>query len=687
MKEKTQSSVSLGLGKKLIACIIIMQIAVMTILFILVIYSSTTDTRQNTINSMQTIVQERCQIIRNYVNEAERTLISYSRAGEILDIMQNPNNPEMIEAAQEYTEKFSSDIANLEGLYASEWNTHVLAHTNANVVGITAREGDALKALQNSMLEADGVYNTGIIISPASGQQIVSMYMAVYDKQGNPVGLVGGGIFSTGLVQILDNLTMNGMKNATYCMVNVMNNNYIFHADSEKIATPAEESYIIELCEQLKEVKEDTSGYIEYTQNGQKYISAYYYMADHNWLFMLSDNQTEIFASANRMTVTLTIFCVSALLVLIIISSYIVGQMLRPMKSIKEGIVALQNFNIAHNKEIQKYSGRNDELGSIAKATEILINSLQKIVGTLKNCCTTLEDKAENLHTSSNELVTNVTDNTATTEELSAALENTNTVVSNVNTEINNIDQVVNSILNSVSDSIQTSSSIIGSAQDMQTKADYAYKNGQDTLIQTKDSVEKVISSLSSLTKINELASEILDIAGQTNLLSLNASIEAARAGDAGRGFAVVAGEIGSLADTSRNTASSIQTICSETNDSIKAVSNCFNFIISFLEEEVVGQFKDFAEKSTDYSISVNAIKKQLDDVNNAVRQLESSVTQISKNIGEVNNITGENRSAIAVIVEKNENTAQIADTIQEQAEQNKLLAQELDNLINKFKY
>lgn len=684
-KEKRRAQISLG--QKIIASMLVMQFAVMTILSVFVTYFITSDTRNSTINSMRTIVEERSQIIKNYVQEAEGTLTAYSRAGEVLNIMLNPEDPAAVAAAQAYTENFSKDVANLEGLYASEWNTHVLAHTNPQVVGITTREGDPLKALQDAMLAADGVYNTGIIISPASGQQIVSMYMAVYDEQGNPAGLVGGGIFSTGLIQILDNLTMDGMENATYCMVNVENGQYIFHEDPEKVATPAEEAHIVKLCEQFKGVAEDSSGYTEYTQDGEAYISSYYYMADHGWLFMVSDDQKEIFASTDKMMLTLIIFCFAALFILIIISLLIVGKMLRPMKSIEGGLVSLQNFDISDNKEVQKYCNRRDELGNIATATKVLIDSLQEITGTLKDCCNTLEEKADELHKSSYELVADVTDNVATTEELSSALESTNNLVSNVDTEIRSINSVVNTILDNISDSIKTSDSVIESAQDMQVKADYAYRNGQETLVETKSSVEEAISSLSSLTKINELASEILNIAGQTNLLSLNASIEAARAGEAGRGFAVVAGEIGTLADTSRNTASSIQAICSETNDSIKVVNDCFDTIIAFIEKEVVGQFKDFAEKSTGYSISVNGIKDQLDKVDQAVKQLEGSVRHISENVSDVNDITNENRCAISVIVDKNENTALIAEQIQQQSEQNKKLAEELDNLIGKFNY
>ena len=283
--ENKKRKLRITLGQKIIIAMLVMQIVVVSVLATNVIISMRNNTKNSTINSMKTVVQERSQLIENYVQEAEVILAAYSRAGEILNVMQNPTDPDAFAAAQAYTEKFSGDISNLEGLYASEWNTHVLTHTNAKVVGITTREGEPLKALQNAMLAADGVYNTGIIISPASGAQIVSMYMAVYDKNGKPAGLVGGGIFTTGLIQTLDQLTMNGMENATYCMVNVKNGQYIFDADPEKIATVAEEDYIVKLCEQYAEVSEDTSGYIEYEENGEDYINTYYYMADRGWLW------------------------------------------------------------------------------------------------------------------------------------------------------------------------------------------------------------------------------------------------------------------------------------------------------------------------------------------------------------------------------------------------------------------
>lgn len=125
--------------------IIILQLITMFLLYTNVSDSVTGNIHTSTINSMKTMVQERSTIIENYVIEKEKYLTAYSRAGEITNLLKNPGDPAAFELAQKYTEKFSGDMENLEGIYASEWDSHVLTHTNAAVVGIYTREGDPLK--------------------------------------------------------------------------------------------------------------------------------------------------------------------------------------------------------------------------------------------------------------------------------------------------------------------------------------------------------------------------------------------------------------------------------------------------------------------------------------------------------------------------------------------------------------
>ncbi len=685
MNSNTLNKIHITLGQKITACVLVMQVIVILMLSAFVITRTSLATEETAIRNMQTVTQERAQIVRNHVKQIEEILTAYSRAGEITALLENPTDAKAVEAAQRYTEQFSGDIVNLEGLYTSDWNTTVLAHTNAEVVGITTREGDSLQALQEAMLGADGVYNTGIILSPASGQQIVSLYRAVFDSTGFPIGLVGSGVYTNGLVEMLDGLSLNGLKSTEYSMVNRGSAQYIFVKDSDKVGAAVEEAYIQSLCTELEGSTEDVSGYLEYRRDGKDYISTYYYMSDYGWIFFVNNSKDEIFASTNSLKTILIIFSACTLVALCIVSLFLIQRLTKPLKIIENSIIALQNFDITEKEEIRKYNSRTDEVGSMTTATESMIFSLRDIIDTLQKCCGTLDQKAEDLQSSANELIESVVDNAATAEAFSTSLENTNSIVVNVDGEINKINTVVQDVLENISSSAAVSHGVILSAQSMKEQADSAYDSGQETLIRTKTSVHEAITSLRELSRINELAAQILSISEQTNLLSLNATIEAARAGESGRGFTVVASEIGGLASTSKNTASAIQALCEEANLSIETVNSCFESIINFIEEDVVHRFRDFAEKSTKYSMEVDAIRQQLDFAENLVQQLCQSVMHISDNMENVKNITHENQLSIDAIIGKNEGTSNIANIIQKQSEKNKDLANQLETLIDRF--
>lgn len=290
--------------------ILIVQLIVMLILFIIIVMTITKTTRNNSIQHMGTITDERAHIIDNYVDNAEKTLMAYSKAGQIKDVLTNPKDEAALEAAQKYTENYSADIDNLEGIYVSEWNTHVLAHTNAATRGlITRKDPDRLKELQDAMLAAgSGVYDTGIIISPASNQQIVSMYKAVYDDKGDPIGLVGLGIFTDELVKTLDSMPIRGINESFYSMVNAVDGKYIFNVDKSKIGQQADNDKIVKLCSEYKGSKKDDTGNFEYEMNGEKYVSTYSYMADHGWILMLDDPQNEVFSLTRNLKIYLNVF-------------------------------------------------------------------------------------------------------------------------------------------------------------------------------------------------------------------------------------------------------------------------------------------------------------------------------------------------------------------------------------------
>lgn len=670
------------------ALLLAIQTVALVVVYLFVNGAITKNIRENTVANMRTIVEERSLIIENYVRETERYLTAYSRAGEINELLKNPTDPEVVAAAQKFTETYSADMENLEGIYASEWNSHVLAHTSAGVVGITTRSGDALKALQDSMLAADGVYNTGFIFSPATGKQIVSMYRACYDESGNPIGLVGGGIFISGLKEELDSLPVADLKQAKYYLINANTGEYIFHEDEEMLGVVAEEQYVKDIMSDItqKGTKGAYTDYVEYKDtNGTESLAAYHYIADRDWIFLLADNADEIFASADETNTTLLVLCAIALVVLLVITYVTITVCMKPLNPIGRTLLHIAECDISDDQEIKKYVKRSDDLGGIAKASGVVIASLRNIVSTLKDCCIQLNDKVYTLQDSSSYLVDCVTDNISTTEELSASLENVNEAIEKVNEEITGIHTAINGVAGNLKNSSDASDAMLAGATKMRDMADATFRASKQRLEETKESVKVALESLNNLSEINVMASNILDIASQTNLLSINASIEAARAGEAGRGFAVVAEEIGKLAETSEDTASGIQKLCDSSNQSIHAVNECVQTIMQFMENDVLENFGVFADKSNEYSASVEAIKQDIEELNRFMSNLEQSIEQISGNVEDVQQISRGNKAAIGVIVEKSESTANIALEIQKQSEENKNMADSLDEIVNKF--
>ncbi|MCM1386889.1 MAG: methyl-accepting chemotaxis protein [Bacillus sp. (in: Bacteria)] len=674
------------MSTKITAMVAIMQIIIMILFYLFVSSFLTNNMRQTAIDNLETIAHDRTQIIENYVNEFEGLLLAYSRAGEITNLLSDVTNQKYVDAAQAYTEKYSADIENLEGIYVSEWNTHVLAHTNAGVVGITTREGDPLKALQDAMLAADGVYNTGIIISPASGMQTVSMYAAVFDENKNPVGLVGSGILTNGILATLDSLSITGMESAEYCMVNVKTGEYIFNANPELVATVAEEEHIRKMIEAVSGSSTELNSYIEYTMDGETYLASYQYMPGRDWLFIMSDNTDEIFASVKAMQNNLIIICVVATILLLVFVYVIINLMMNPLQKVENAVLKLKGYDISHNKELDKIMNRKDEVGNIAAATDLLSESLREIVSILEQSSNILEDKCAAMNNSANSLVDCVNDNTATTEELLASLEGTHDALSNVNGEIVNINSLTEEIVTHISSSNEKTETMLQSALDMRDSAQATYVSSQATFSQTKGAVETAIESLKSLSSINEMTQQILEIASQTNLLSLNASIEAARAGEAGKGFAVVAGEIGKLAETSTETGSNIQSVCDDANNSIEIVQKCFDDIMTFIDKDVMEKIKVFAEDAQRYSEAILQIQQEIESVNKSTQILAHSVREISSSATNVKDISAENENAINIIIEKSGVTSNISDDICKTSNENMALSQKLKDVIVKFR-
>lgn len=636
-------------------------------------------------NNMQTSMDAKTKLIDEYIRNAEAQLVSFSKEKGILDVLRNPNDREKREAFQAYNSEYFAALKGWEGLYLCDWETETLTHSNESAVGMVLRKGDSLKQLRDSLTAArGGVYNTGILKSPASGQLIISMYVPIYDGD-KPLGFVGGAIQTEGLSQQLDAVSTHGIENVTYSLINVKSRQYIFDNDAELILTEIQDENLLKVISRIEGGSE--TGRVDYVgEDGKEYFSFFKSIPEKAWALVMRNEKDELYQAVYKSGLVLGIVCVLAFLLITVISWAMITVNIRPLKKVIQKIEKIENLDLSEDDMIRGYIGCGSEVGKLATAVDSLTATFRKIVSTLNQCSESLSGSSETMRTVSKDLMWSVEDNSATTEELSASIINTNASIEVVTDEVEKIQGVVGDITGCVQDGSEKSEALIRTANAMgKTVLDTLQNNTQKVEV-TKKNIEEAIVNLQSLEKINEMAAQILDITSQTNLLSLNASIEAARAGEAGRGFAVVAGEIGNLAKNSSDTVNQIQALCKAANDSIDSVKECFEDIIAFMETDVSGKFQEFADMANEYGAVVNDIQKVIQSIHAKSSVFSESVKNIREQVNNVKMASGDNEKGVEDIIVKNDLTTQTADSIIQIVDQNQSNVEAMKDIVDMFK-
>lgn len=644
MKKRRMSKI----GLRISLAIFVVELFVFITLFVFISNGTSATTEESAVNNMKVVALDRSEIIKNYVQTAESSLSGYLKAGQIYDMLKDTSDAAAQAKAQKYTEEYGKDLSNLEGIYASTWGTEILAHTNAKVVGQVTRPDEAKrKQLHDAMLAVEGVYNTGIIISPASGEQIISMYQAVKDENGNPIGLGGIGIFTSGLVEKLNSLPLEGMEHAQYYLVNMATGEYIFHPDTEKITTFAEEKFVADI---INKVKNEGKGYdsLRYVEGEKEYIAAYNSISDHDWVFIVADATDEVFFDVAAMKNNMSLLFLIFIMGLSVLAYTIIAVSIRPISNIEDTIVELGQLKLDAAENVKQYTKRKDEVGHIAVAVESLCNALKnasgdvaRILGEManENFSVDVEQNkkyyfgdfeviAEKLHVIKTNLVNVMEEIYMAADQVDAGsvqvASGAQLLSQGALEQSAAIDEIVYNIRD-IEDKVRNNSNNCADASELMEKtAGY--------LADVDDKMQRLTGAMSNIDeasgKIKNIIKTIEDIAFQTNILALNAAVEAARAGEAGKGFAVVADEVRNLAAKS---AEAVNMTAELVNRSVEAVQE---------GTEITEQTAVAMNALED---SANAVKGIVDQIASASAGQAEMVSRVNGDIVQISNVIQSN--------------------------------------------
>lgn len=637
---------------------------------------------KSTSDNMTTYLTAQANTIENFVTEKENNLKLFGKSYDVRRVLLNEEDAQAQEQAQKYTMEYYNSLDNWEGLYIGNWDTTVLTYQNSEMIGKTLREGERLEELRNAMLDAQsGVYDAGIIVSPGTGKLCLSMYAPVYDQNENPIGYVGGGVFSAQLEDVLSNLKISGMKNTQFYMVNTQTKMNLINPDEKLLATESEDPVLLDVIDRANEHPKTKTGH--FTTDG-KFVQ-YVNMASRDWVLVLVCDAKEAYRASNQIVAQLAACCVAAYLLIGILSFVSITRCTRPLGFVERAIVRLGNLDLTKSRELDRYLGHKNEVGILADKIETLRQALVEIVGVLNDCSESVNVSSQSIHSNTGELSDYITDNMATTQQLAAGIESTNEIVFDLNEKVEHINTMLETVASLIQDGAEKSQELLDSSSNIEKTSKESYESSLVSIKRNRTHIQEATSKLRGLSEINSLVADIMGVAEETNLLSLNASIEAARAGEAGRGFAVVASEIGSLAKDSSETASRIDGICGNVNENIRDVEDCFTQLTDYLEQDVAPAFSTFNHISEENKQMATDLKSVIVQMQETLQEFGVFLNNVTRQMSSIQQASEQNERGVGDIVNKTSSATLVSEQMINVANSNKESVEKLMKIIDQF--
>lgn len=264
-------------------------------------------------------------------------------------------------------------------------------------------------------------------------------------------------------------------------------------------------------------------------------------------------------------------------------------------------------------------------------------------------------------------------------EQLSATIQE---VASNVSAINDNTEQVSLD----VQDIAQECSAITAYTAQMNARADAMQKSAQNSVEVAGAKAEEILHSLNdaiekskSVEQIKNLTSGILAISQQTQLIALNASVEATNAGAAGKGFAVVAREIRVLADSSQKTANQIQSVNDVITSAVYNLSESAQQLIDYMNQSILTEFQAFAQSGQQYKKDAAYIRQIMDEFHDRTERLKDSMSGIADSIGTITKVIDDGSNGISNVAGNTKNLADDIDDIAQRMRTNKEVVEGLE--------
>ena len=295
----------------------------------------------------------------------------------------------------------------------------------------------------------------------------------------------------------------------------------------------------------------------------------------------------------------------------------------------------------------------NTDSTSLLAAMKVMQSNLQKLIGEIQTNADMVASAAKKMTIAAEDVAGASNQQSASSLEIAAAMEQSTVSI------------------NLMSDSANQAQTISGDSESLMNETSGVVSEAVNRIAKIATVVEQASQTVRTLGQESENVSKIVlvikEVADQTNLLALNAAIEAARAGEQGRGFAVVADEVRKLAERTTQSTQEITTMISSMQSSARDAVTCIEDAVANVNEGVI-LTKRVGESVSRLGASSHEVKGVIIDVSSALREQNAASNEIARNVEQIAQTGERNSGAVGAVAKAATELQQLANSLTDSA-------------------